>query len=130
MTGSQTSRRVYFPRGNWFDFFTGEKIVGGTWRDVRKSLDQVPLYVKGNTLLPLAEPVEHVTRDTVFDVTVKIYGPQPPPMTLFEDDGLTLDFQKGKQSQLRLSWSSAPSTVRTGPFSPRRYHVVGWVKAY
>ncbi len=78
MSGGEAKRSVYFPTGDWFDFATGEKIAGGRRIDIAKSLDDLPLYVKANTLLPLAEPVNHIGKDTVFKIRVKVYGSANP----------------------------------------------------
>ncbi len=60
---------------------------------------QIPLFVKGGTLLPLAEPVEFIKPDTCFDITVNIVGDKPADFTLYEDDGVTTAYAKGEQSQ-------------------------------
>ena len=56
-------RSVYLPKGDWYDFWTGQKYAGGRNIEVEKPLEQIPVFVKGGTLLPLAEPVEYVDAD-------------------------------------------------------------------
>ena len=69
---SGTSERdVWLPSGEWFDFFTGEKFCGGVHH---RAVSHIPVYVKGGTLLPVAEPVNYIERDTVFDITLRAYG--------------------------------------------------------
>lgn len=46
-------RRVYFPAGAWYDFWTGECITGPTYRTVRAPLDTLPLYQRGGSAIPL-----------------------------------------------------------------------------
>jgi alpha-D-xyloside xylohydrolase len=53
-------------------------------------------------LLPLALPVEHISADTVFDLTVYRFGLQPTNFILYEDDGESNAFATGKQNQTRL----------------------------
>jgi alpha-D-xyloside xylohydrolase len=46
--------RYYLPRGSWIDWFTGERVQGGTWREERAiGFSRIPLFVRGNTLLAL-----------------------------------------------------------------------------
>ena len=95
--------------------------------DVTKPLDQMPLYVKSNSLLPLAEPVTHIGTNTVFKLHVRVYGDSPRNFTLYEDDGVSFDFEKGAQSRLVLSWASGNgSAVRTGSFALPRYEILDW----
>jgi len=127
MIEGQRSRSVYLPAGDWFDFFTGEKLAGVRKIEVAKSLDEMPLYVRSNTLLPLAAPLSHVAANAVFDLTVRVYGDHPSDFTLYEDDGETYDFEKGAQTRLTLSWANGSgSTKREGAFKPIRYRIDRW----
>jgi alpha-D-xyloside xylohydrolase len=123
----QTDRSVYLPAGTWYDFWTHEKIEGGQKVRVSKPLDQIPIYVKDNSLLPLATPIERIASDTCFDVTVNVFGKKPANFTLYEDDGVSYDFEKGAQNQIVLSWNGQGSQAKTGGYKgPSRYRVVGW----
>jgi alpha-D-xyloside xylohydrolase len=124
----QSSRTVYLPAGDWYDFWTHEKIAGGRKVEVSKPLDQIPVYVKGDTLLPLAAPVEHFTPATRYDITVHAFGSRPAPFVLYEDDGTTLDFERGAQNQVTLAWDGTAGTeTSAGRYSGGpRYRVVDW----
>ncbi|MDR3691574.1 MAG: glycoside hydrolase family 31 protein [Fimbriimonas sp.] len=127
MIAGQAQRSVYLPKGVWFDYFTGERLEGGRKIEVSKPLAQLPLYVKADAMIPLAEPVGHVGKDTTFRIRVKVYGDHPAPFTLFEDDGETNDYAKGAQNRIELSWGGSSGVVkRSGEFSGRRYEIVGW----
>lgn len=54
-------RDVYIPEGEWIDFFDGNQVVGPCWRkDVRVTLDDMPVWVKKGCVLPLyLLPVAH-----------------------------------------------------------------------
>lgn len=67
----ETERDVWLPEGEWFDFFTGEKYTGGVHH---MAVPYIPVFVKGGTLLPLAEPVNYIDRDTRFVLTLRAYG--------------------------------------------------------
>ena len=40
----------------------------------------------------------------MFNLTVEVFGEHPPPLTLFEDDGETYDFERGAMNKVELSW--------------------------
>jgi alpha-D-xyloside xylohydrolase len=125
----EEKRNVYLPAGKWHDFWTDEEFAGGREIEVTKPANQIPLFVKDNSLIPLAAPVQHITKDTVFDLTVKVYGKNPGPFVLFEDDGESNDYLAGKQTQVTLQWSGLAGHVdRTGSYAgPARYQVSKWV---
>jgi alpha-D-xyloside xylohydrolase len=70
ITGEQ-ERDVWLPQGEWFDFFTGQRYEGGTHHI---KTDAIPVFVKGGTLLPVAEPVDYIQADTCFAITLRAYG--------------------------------------------------------
>ena len=71
MTAPEKERDVWLPAGVWYDFFTGERYEGGTHHRVT---DGIPVYVKEGTLLPVAEPISYVAKDTQFALTLYAYG--------------------------------------------------------
>lgn len=126
MFKGETARSVYLPAGDWYDFWTGEKYTGGRTIGVAKPLEQIPVFVKGETLLPLARPSERFTADTTYELEVRVYGENPVPFVLYEDDGETNNFTKGEQNQVTLSWDGTSiSEKREGKYNgPPRYKVV------
>ena len=47
-----TSRKLYLPRGPWFDFWTEERFDGGREIDRRVDLETMPLHVRAGAILP------------------------------------------------------------------------------
>jgi alpha-D-xyloside xylohydrolase len=121
-------RSVYLPDARWYHLFTHEPWEGGRRHDVPAPLEQIPVFVRSGTLLPLAEPVEHVDADTVFHLTVWAFGEVCRPATLLEDDGESLDVESGFFNELTLSWSPSEGgrVERRGEFPGRRYRVSAW----
>lgn len=99
----EKTKRVYLPKGDWYDFFTGEKHSGGSYIEIDTSnLDTIPVYVRENSIIPLAKPLEYITENTVFELTPKSFGENPESFILYEDDGLTLNFRKGEINEVTL----------------------------
>jgi alpha-D-xyloside xylohydrolase len=53
-------RKVYLPLGQWYDFWTNERVAGATWRDMEVPLEQVPLFVRGDSIVPFAPAADFV----------------------------------------------------------------------
>jgi len=128
MFAGDRERQVYLPAGDWCDFWTHAKLSGGTTIRATNGVEQIPLFVKGGTLLPLAEPVEFIKPDTCFDVTVNIVGDQPADFILYEDDGVTTAYAKGEQNQIVLHANGDQhSAGRSGNYhGPDRFKITGW----
>jgi alpha-D-xyloside xylohydrolase len=126
MFAGEPSRQVYLPAGDWYDFWTHAKITGGKTIEVSNPVDQIPLFVKSDTLLPLAEPIEFTRPDTCFNITVNIFGDKPASFTLYEDDGLTLDYAKGAQNLIALDGAGHSASSHGDYRGPARYKIAGW----
>jgi alpha-D-xyloside xylohydrolase len=128
MFAGQTNRSVYLPSGDWYDFWNHQKYAGGQRIESTNDETEIPLFVKGGSLLPLAQPVEHIDSNTVFDVTVQAFGVQPADFILYEDDGVSTAYATGGQNQIHLHWDGhEPSIDRTGDYKGLpRYRNIAW----
>jgi len=57
----QKTRSVYLPAGDWYDFWTHQRHAGGQKIEVACPPEQIPLFVKSGSLLPLAKPLENIS---------------------------------------------------------------------
>ena len=57
-----------------------------------------------------------------------MYGEKPEKCFLYEDDGVTFDFEKGRQNRIELKWDGQQgATAKTGDYSgPDRYKIIRW----
>ncbi len=86
MTAAEHSRRVVLPEGDWYGFFDGRK-YSGTF-DIET--EEIPVFVRSGSIIPLAAPVDHVAEDTVFELTLCCYGDTSGSVArIVEDDGVT-----------------------------------------
>lgn len=46
---------VYLPEGEWYDYWTGEKITGGKYFLRDAPIDLCPMYLKEGTMIPMYE---------------------------------------------------------------------------
>jgi len=127
LMAGQTRRSVYLPRGTWYDFNNNQKYQGGMTYTIQPALDQMPVFVKAGTILPLAKPLEYISANSTFDITCYVYGDQPTRASLFEDDGYTFDYEKSVYNTVDLSWKDHKGSVtRKGDFKGAPYHIIGW----
>ncbi len=128
LVGAAARRAVRFPAAcDWFDFRTGARHAAGSLAEVCSRPGDVPLFVRDQCLLPVAAPVGCVTAETVFELTVRVYGTQPQPFVLYEDDGETDAHERGESNRVELSWAAGEGCVRRrGGFGGARYRIAGW----
>lgn len=124
---NKSSRKVFFPEGTWYDFNTNQKYEGNRTYEITTAFDQLPLYVRQGTLLPLAKPVNSVEAQTVFELHCRVYGASAATAQLFEDDGISYDFERGKGNIVTLKAEKGKVKLsRTKGYKPVRYKLIDW----
>lgn len=120
-------RKVYFPEGTWYNFNTNEKYAGGREYEIQVTFDEMPVFVKEGTILPLAKPVLCVEDQTQFEITCSVYGINAAPASLFEDDGVSYNYKKNECNTISL-WieKGKGKTKRTGNYKSKRYIITDW----
>ncbi|HNY85144.1 MAG TPA: glycoside hydrolase family 31 protein, partial [Candidatus Hydrogenedentes bacterium] len=128
--GEATTRKLWLPKGNWFDFWTGAAFEGGKEHEITADTDTLPVFVKAGSLIPLADPVSHITKETVFQLEVRAYGAPPASFELPEDDGVSTLPADGNIATVRLDWprKGKPRMIRTGDGTLRRYEIREWLR--
>ena len=100
-----TARPLYLPRGDWFDFWTEEKVAGG--REISRPVDlaTIPLYARAGSIIPLG-PIKQYTSERVDGpLTLVIYPGADTTFSLYEDDGSTFDHRRGEWMKIQMAWN-------------------------
>ncbi|HKW31437.1 MAG TPA: TIM-barrel domain-containing protein [Candidatus Acidoferrum sp.] len=106
-----TSRRLYLPRGHWFDFWTNEPHNGGREIERVVDLETLPLFVREGAILPLGPVKEYVNEKVAGPLTITVYPGADGDFLLYEDDGISFNYRKGDWMGIQLKWSDAQRAV-------------------
>ncbi|MBR6305350.1 MAG: DUF5110 domain-containing protein [Bacteroidales bacterium] len=109
------TRSVYFPEGIWYDFYTGEAIPGGQRLTVEAPYGRMPLFVRGGSIVPIGPEMEWSAEKPSDDILLTVYAGADAQFILYEDDGLTYDYEKGWYSAIPIRWVDADRTLLVGP---------------
>jgi alpha-D-xyloside xylohydrolase len=133
-----TTRSVYLPRGaGFFDFWTGTYVEGGRRIDAPAPYESMPVYVKAGSILPIGPELQHTAEKAADPLTLWVYAGADAEFELYEDDGVSYDYEKGAFSTIPLRWDDRRGALhigeRKGSFpgmlASRRFQVVVVSKA-
>jgi alpha-D-xyloside xylohydrolase len=100
----ETTRTVYLPAGtDWFNYWTSERVHGGQMIEAQAPIDTLPLFVKAGSIIPMGAPVES-THEMQKISELRVYPGAEASFTLYNDDGVSYDYEKGEQRVTVLKW--------------------------
>ena len=145
------SYEVNLPPGTWYDYWTGERFERSDktqardleQRDklsvnkpvlIKPSLDVLPVYVRGGSILP-TEPVTQSTEEKpVGPLTLGLYPANDPSTPcsgeVYMDDGHSFEYRKGSYARVRFSCSIAQDGALTVQVAPQEGSFAVWWKDY
>ncbi len=92
-------RRMYIPRGKWYNFWTEEVVEGGKekWEDAE--IDSMPIFVKEGAIIPKYPIQQHVKEKQIDQVTLDVYYKEGKEQSeLYDDAHDGYDYTKGRYS--------------------------------
>ena len=101
------SWEVYLPQGKWYHYWTGKAYEGGRDYTVPAPLGKIPLFVPAGGILAKTPVVQHVNtekREDFEPLTLDIYTGADGEYELYEDDGISLGYQRGECTKTYLRW--------------------------
>ena len=102
----------YLPKGaNWYDFWTGKQYKGGQNVTLTTRFDQVPMFVRAGSILPLGPEMQYVGEKSWDNLEIRIYPGADGEFSLYEDEGDNYNYEQGYYSNIIFSWTDRTRTL-------------------
>ncbi|MGD0201732.1 MAG: TIM-barrel domain-containing protein, partial [Bryobacteraceae bacterium] len=111
--GAKT-RRLYLPKTQWYDFWTGTLMYGGRAIDAPAPLERIPLYVRGGSIVPMGPDVEYATEKPADPIELRVYRGANARFTLYEDENDNYNYERGVYATIPIQWDDARNTLTIG----------------
>jgi alpha-glucosidase/alpha-D-xyloside xylohydrolase len=100
------ARNLYLPRGGpWYDFWTEDRMPGGSETIRTVDLETMPLYVRAGAIIPMG-PVKQYTAEPVDGpLSITVYPGADGSFELFEDDGSSFEYRRGGWMGISMRWA-------------------------
>lgn len=129
------NREVYFPKATgWYDFLSGKYIDGGQKLTVDAPYEHIPLFVKEGSIVPFGPEIQYTGQKPADEITLYVYTGKDAEFTLYEDEGVNYNYEKGAYSTIPFKWDEQSGKLaigdRSGKFDgmleTRKFNIV-WV---
>ena len=95
---------TYLPKNDagWYDFRTGKYYEGG--QTVTTDARRIPVFVRGGSILPLCKDRQYALDQPDSPLEIQVYPGKDASFTLYQDDGVSNNYQNGQWSSAELQW--------------------------
>ncbi len=120
--------KVYLPKGQWYDLFNDKPYAGNQSIVAESGLNQLPLYVKAGSIIPMQKLVESTAYSSGDTLFVHLWaGTEKNQYQYYEDDGTTYHYQNGNFYKRVIQYDPQNATLafakKEGSFSTK-FHVI------
>jgi alpha-glucosidase len=125
-----SSRGVYLPAGEWYDYWSGAHTSGGKGIDVPVTMASIPLFVRGGAFLFTQPVVQYTGEMPGQPLEVMLFPAPSSERTQYEDDGNSFDYQRGVFLRRKFAQHRDGSTITVdvsaaeGTYRPKARAVV------
>jgi len=105
------SRNVYLPDDLWYEYLTNRTAKGPRTISVTKNLDQIPVFVRAGTILPIGPIIQYTGQETTAPLEIHIYPGHDATFQLTEDDGISYNYMNNNVRTTTFTWTDASYTL-------------------
>lgn len=102
---SALTNEIHLPEGKWIDYWTGKEYNGNiTIKDGFTDDKGGYFFIKKGAIIPMWENVQYVGEKEINAMTVKVYPNIKESYTMYEDDGITFEYENGAYAKTVFSY--------------------------
>ena len=114
-TYKERMRPVYLPSETWYDFWTGKVAAkSGAASDASADYDEIPVFIRAGSIVPFGPELQYTTQKKADPIALFVYTGANGSFPLYEDDGLTYDYEKGRFARIPIRWDNTTKTLTIG----------------
>ena len=104
-------RRVYLPRGNWWELHTGKLLTGGAEYETPAPLDTLPVFVRAGAVLPVVDTSVCAREALSKTPTLWVFPGADGKLRLYGDAGDGYGYEQGEYTLKTYLWNDAARTL-------------------
>ncbi|PKL50045.1 MAG: hypothetical protein CVV39_01920 [Planctomycetes bacterium HGW-Planctomycetes-1] len=89
-------QKTWLPKGRWFEYSTGKVIDGPVIIERPYALDEIPVYVKAGSIIPMAPKTKRIDEKPLDTLILNIYPGDKGSISVYEDAGNDQEYKKGE----------------------------------
>jgi alpha-glucosidase len=110
-----TPELVWLPKGEWIEWPTGKHFTGPAAAERSFTIDQIPVYVKAGTIVPMQPAMMHTGEKPVDPLIVNVWplaAGASSSYSVYEDSGASVEYQHGVFARTPIKATENGDTLR------------------
>ena len=129
--GAVASTDVWFPEGEWTNYFTNEVITGPAVQTIAADYSSMATFVKAGGIIPLQPYSDYLGQKPTDTLILKLYTGASGEFSLYEDEGKNLGYKDGQYATTLMKYNEEskkftiepPQGSFPGSISKRTYDI-------
>jgi alpha-glucosidase (family GH31 glycosyl hydrolase) len=109
------TEKVWLPKGEWIEWPSGKHFTGPTSANRSFSIDQIPVYVKQGSIVPMQPEMSYTGEKPVDPLIVNVWplaSGQTTSYSLYEDNGVAEQYQHGVFTHMPIKATQTGDSLR------------------
>lgn len=102
---------VQLPPGDWYDFWTAQRLSSKNKLVLQPALDEMPLYVRAGAIIPGEPLVQNTSETPSGPLELRVYPGDDCRGALYADDGHSFAYQRGELFRAHYSCQASAGLI-------------------
>ena len=112
VVSTDKTKKLYLPKGKWYDWMNNRTVNGGEWKIIEVPLDMTPLFIREGGMIPMQEVQNYTDEKEIKQLELVIFPAGKSNYTLYEDDGRTYRYSSGEYNLTEFKCESDDSAIK------------------
>lgn len=115
VTSKENNKKVYLPKGEWYDLFTDELMQGEKEIQKETPIYQIPIFVKASSIIPMQSLVQSTKEKSSDTLFIHIYnGKSDNQYLYYEDAGDGFEYKQGVYCKKSIEFNPSERKIIVG----------------
>jgi alpha-glucosidase len=105
------AEEVQLPPGDWYDYWTSQKLSSKNKLTLHPALNEMPLYVRAGAIIPTQPLVQNTGEKPSGPLQLRVYAGDNCRGSLYQDDGHSFAYQRGELLRVNYSCQASPASI-------------------